>query len=387
MRYFILFILQILFSFPLCSQNISTIFTQFNQDSLVKTVRDLSGEDSVVINGTKTLIKYRAAYLGLNLTENYLIERLKKYNLDVETYKYSINGLNIFATQKGTKYPGEVFIVGAHHDAVTRYCADDDASGCAAVMETARILSEIALDYSIIYAFWDEEEAGLWGSSYHARQAKANGQTFKGIINLDMIGYDSNNDRKFDIQVHPDASSLSLADSVLKIISRYNLNLVPYIANPGSDRGDHYSYWKQGIFNAINIGEQIFTEDPNPAYHTENDRINIFNIPYFAEISKLTVALMATLAQPSVTGISEIEETKNQIRIYPNPTTGLITIDMKNNLETKVIITDIFGWVLTENSYRQPFIKIDLKDYPDGFYMVTLINKNGNLTRKVVKTN
>jgi hypothetical protein len=387
MRNLVLFIFQIILIYQVSGQDTGSIIAEFNQDSLIKTVRDLSGEDSVIINGTKTIIKYRAAYLGFNMTENYLKERLAKYNIVVETYKYSINGLNIFGIQKGTKYPDEAFIVGAHHDAVTSYCADDNASGVAAVIETARILSKIGLDYSIIYAFWDEEEAGLWGSSYHARQVKANGQTFKGIINLDMIGYDSNNDRKFDIHVYPDASSLSLADSTLNVISRYKLNLDPQVINPGTDRGDHYSYWKQGIYNAIALGEQIFSDDGNPAYHSENDRINLFNIPYFVEISKMTVGLMATLARPSVTGITEMEGTNNQTNIYPNPTSGLITIDMKNNLETKVIVSDIFGRFITEKSYRQPLIKLDLKNYPDGFYMVTLINKNGNQTRKIVKTN
>jgi hypothetical protein len=369
-----------LFSFPLFCQNISSIISLFNQDSLIKTVRELSGEDSVVINGTKTLIKYRAAYLGFSLTENYLIERLTKY---------SINGLNVFATQKGTKYPDEVFIVGAHHDAVTLFCADDDASGCATVMETARILSKTGFEYSIMYAFWDEEEAGLWGSTNHAKQAKVNGQTFKGIINLDMIGYDGNNDRKFDIQVHPDISSISLADSVKNIISRYKLNLVPIIANPGSDRGDHYSYWKQGFFNAINIGEQIFTDDPNPAYHTVNDRINIFNIPYFAEISKMTVALMATLAGPTATAIFETEKdiSLSDIKFFPNPTSGTVTIGIKNNIGTKISISDISGRLLMENYLKQPVNTININHLPNGIYLFSLTGKSGLITRKIIKSN
>ncbi len=386
MRYLVLFIFQIILIYQVSGQNIGSIIAEFNQDSLIKTVRDLSGEDSVVINGTKTIIKYRAAYLGFNLTENYLKERLAKYNIVVETYKYSINGLNIFGIQKGTKYPDEAFIVGAHHDAVTSYCADDNASGVAAVIETARILSKIRLDYSIIYAFWDEEEAGLWGSSYHAKQVKANGQTFKGIINLDMIGYDSNNDRKFDIHVYPDASSLSLADSTLNIISRYKLNLDPQVINPGTDRGDHYSYWKQGIYNAIAFGERIFSDDGNPAYHSENDRINLFNIPYFAEISKMMVGLMATLANPSVTGNHEIIDLQADIKLFPNPTKGKITIDIQNIDETKVIVSDIFGRTIIEKTYRQPVITIDLKDLPDGIYMVSLTNKKGFFTRKIVKS-
>jgi hypothetical protein len=253
-------------------------------------------------------------------------------------------------------------------------------------METARILSKIGLDYSIIYAFWDEEEAGLWGSSYHARQVKANGQTFKGIINLDMIGYDSNNDRKFDIHVYPDASSLSLADSALNVISRYKLNLDPQVINPGTDRGDHYSYWKQGIYNAIAFGERIFSDDGNPAYHSENDRINLFNIPYFSEISKMTVGLMATLARPSITGISEKTKLLPDIEIFPNPTNGIIYIDLKNSLDTKVTLTDIFGRIVNEKDYRQPFITTNLKDLPDGIYMISLTNEKRIFTRKIVKS-
>lgn len=365
------------------SQNIKTFISNVNQDSVLKTVRELSGEDSVIINGTKTIIKYRAAYLGFNLTENYLIERLTKYNLKVETTKYSINGLNIFGIQKGTKYPDEFFIVGAHHDAVTTFCADDDASGCAAVLEAARIFSSVGLEYSVIYAFWDEEEAGLWGSTNYAKQARANGQTFKGIINLDMIGYDSNNDQKFEIQAHPDPTSVSLADSVLSVINQYNLNLVPIIINPGSDRGDHYSFWKQGFFNAINIGEQIFTDDPNPAYHTENDRIGIFNIPYFIEISKLTIGLMATLAQPVASAISG--ENQMKATIYPNPTTGILHVTLGNQAETKICMYDISGRVVLEKIFYDPIFSFDMHHLNEGVYLLLLKNENGIMFQRISK--
>jgi hypothetical protein len=179
---------------------------------------------------------------------------------------------------------------------------------------------------------------------------------------------------------------LSLADSAISIISRYKLNLNPQIVNPGTDRGDHYSYWKQGFFNAINIGEQIFSEDPNPAYHTVNDRINLFNIPYFAEISKMTVGLMATLAKPSVTGVFEKTETFSEIEIFPNPTNGLISINLKNSLDTKVTVTDIFGRIVNEKDYRQSLITIDLNNLPGGIYMVSLTNKTGTFTRKIMKS-
>jgi hypothetical protein len=110
MRYLILFTLQMMLFFEIAAQNTGSFISQFSSDSLVKTVRELSGEDSVIINGTKTIIKNRAAYLGSNFTEDYLKARLAGYNLTVQTQKYSINGLNIFGIQKGSKYPDEVLI-------------------------------------------------------------------------------------------------------------------------------------------------------------------------------------------------------------------------------------------------------------------------------------
>jgi hypothetical protein len=387
MRYLMLFTLQMMLFFEIDAQNTGSFISQFSSDSLVKTVCELSGEDSVIINGTKTIIKNRAAYLGSNFTEDYLKARLAGYNLTLQTQKYSINGLNIFGIQNGSKYPDEVLIIGAHHDAVTTYCADDNASGVAAVMETARILSHNCFEYTVIYAFWDEEEAGLWGSTYHAKQAKANGQVFRGIINMDMLGYDSNNDRKFDIHVYPDPVSLSLADSIKSIIIRYNLNLDPQIINPGSDRGDHYSYWKQGIYSGIAYGERIFTDDPNPAYHSVNDRIGLFNLPYFYELSKMTIGLTATLATPCATAISEIQSEKflRNAEIFPNPAKSTITIDLKQNMKTEIFISDISGRVLFEGNFSEPVVTINLNHFPDGIYLLSITNNIERATRKISK--
>lgn len=388
MRYFLFFTIQIMMIYQAAGQNISSILAEFSQDSLIKTVRELSGEDSVMVNGSKTIIISRAAYLGRNTTEDYLKARLAGYNLIVQTQKYSINGLNVSGIQQGAKYPDRFFIIGAHHDAATAYCADDNASGCAAVMEAARILSKKCLEYSVIYMFWDEEEAGLWGSSYHARKAQAEGQTFQGIINMDMLGYDGNNDRKIDIHVNSDPSSLCLADSVKNIIKRYNLNLDPQIINPGTDQSDQYSYWKQGFLNAISYGERVFTDDPNPAYHTENDRIGIFNIPYFAELSKMTLGLMASLANPCASANSETasDVSLSEVVVFPNPTTGKLTIDIKNNPDAKMTISDISGRILKEINFSQTVNTINLNYLPDGIYIMSLTDNYEMITRKIVKT-
>ena len=78
------------------------------------------------------------------------------------------------------------------------YGADDNASGCAAILETARILEPYQFDRTIVYAFWDEEEIGLYGSEDYASGASENSIDIKAVVNLDMIAWDEDNDRLYD---------------------------------------------------------------------------------------------------------------------------------------------------------------------------------------------
>lgn len=378
----IFFMLFLVFSFSK-AQNISQIIDEVKLDSLVKTVREFSGEDSVIVSGTKTVIKNRAAYLGFNLAENYLIEQLTKYQLQVQTQKYSINGLNILGIQQGTKNQESAYIICAHHDAVANFCADDNASGVAAVLETARVLSSKCIENTIIYAFWDEEEAGLWGSDYYARTAASAGQKIAGIINMDMLGYDSNNDRKFDIHVNGDPSSTCFADSIINIIARCKLELEPHIINPGSDRSDHYSFWRRGYYNAILYGERIFNDDANPAYHSNDDRIGLFNLPYFYELAKLTSGLTASLSGLCSTNAVTTEMPVLKVKLFPNPVAGLLEIELQNSIETLVRITDLQGRVLFKNQFLSQKFSIDFSTFSKGIYLVRLQNRDGIYTSKV----
>src|SRR5580698_10624906 len=59
---------------------------------------------------------------------------------------------NIYATKTGTTVPGEMYIVSAHLDGRGGgEAADDDASGCAVVLELARVLgtADVRTDRSV----------------------------------------------------------------------------------------------------------------------------------------------------------------------------------------------------------------------------------------------
>ena len=92
-----------LLQYKCCSLGKTTqeVINQVNQDSLIHTVSQFSGEDSCIVNGSKVLIKHRVSTRGNNLAADYLAERLRGYGLSVEELNYRPGGRNIVATQIG----------------------------------------------------------------------------------------------------------------------------------------------------------------------------------------------------------------------------------------------------------------------------------------------
>src|SRR5579863_828073 len=105
---------------------------------------------------------------------------------------------NIYATRIGTRTPGEMYIVSAHMDGRGGgEAADDDASGCAVVLELARVLGmpDVRTDRSVRFIFWNNEEFGMDGSGTYAaerarRQGSAAEPKWLGVIQHDMMMFD-----------------------------------------------------------------------------------------------------------------------------------------------------------------------------------------------------
>ena len=173
--------------------------------------------------------------------------------------------------------------------------ADDNASGTAAVIEAARIFTQYNSNYTIIYALWDEEEQGLVGSAYFAQQAALAGDSIMGVINMDMIAYDSDNDSAGEIHIRNYANSVSLKDQMVGINTLYNIGVNTVIENPGTTASDQASFWNNG-YGALLLIEEYYGGDFNAYYHSVNDLITHFNQPYYLKMSQLALGTVATLA-------------------------------------------------------------------------------------------
>ncbi|MEM7484809.1 MAG: M28 family peptidase [Bacteroidota bacterium] len=105
--------------------------------------------------------------------------------------------VNVVAIQRGTKYPNRFIIMSGDIDSRVSDAnnftsespgANDNASGMAGTLETARILSKYKFESSIIYVGLSGEEQGLYGGKGLASYAKEKGWDIVGILNNDMIG-------------------------------------------------------------------------------------------------------------------------------------------------------------------------------------------------------
>ena len=99
-------------------------------------------------------------------------------------------------------------------------------------------------------------------------------------------------------------------------------------------------------------------------------------------------ALSATIAEDEIfdldysyTEANNVESTKT-ITIYPNPTTGDLTIALGENV-ANVTITDVIGNVISSQKASGDLF-VDMSTYPKGIYLVNVVTENDSYTEKVV---
>jgi hypothetical protein len=113
-----------------------------------------------------------------------------------------------------------------------------------------------------------------------------------------------------------------------------------------------------------NYSTFTFTKDTNPENQTPA------NVPSFSSISINWV--------PLLTGIDDKIISENY-KIYPNPTSGIFTISGENIL--KVQIRNVAGDLIYEGISPA----VNLRNQPDGIYLVKITTDKGTITKKIFK--
>lgn len=194
---------------------------------------------------------------------------------------------NVVATKIGTLYPDVHVVVGAHHDGVTGSPAvDDNGSGTAGVLEIARVLHDIPTDVTIIFATFDAEEYGLYGSEFYADRAVATGENILFMWNMDMIGHITNTNRAtlyHGTKTRAAQKWISIAGPLVGITGFMSGN---------SSGSDHFPFTQRGIEAAF-LAEYNFST----VYHSFRDSTSYINFDYATRMIKASVATIYAIQQ------------------------------------------------------------------------------------------
>ncbi|HET7695817.1 MAG TPA: M20/M25/M40 family metallo-hydrolase [Vicinamibacterales bacterium] len=208
---------------------------------------------------------------------------------------------NVLATLTGTVNPELVYVVSSHYDSVAvGPGADDDTSGTAALLETARVLAGHPMPATIVFASFTGEEAGLLGSREFVRQAVANRMNIVGALNNDMIGWA--NDHRLDNTIrysNPGIRDIQHA-AAMQFSSLITYDALYYKSTDAAAYYEAYGDIVGGIGSYPVLG--------NPHYHQAHDLLDGMNHQLIAEVARTTAATLMLLAS-SPSRIADLEAT------------------------------------------------------------------------------
>src|SRR6267143_1877538 len=266
---------------------------------------------------------------------------------------------NVYAILPGSdpKMAKTIFIVSGHFDSrpsdvmdpkAEAPGADDDASGVAVSVESARLLSKAGADgrgtyrATILFGAVSGEEQGLLGATRLLEWTKQQGYTVGGMLDDDIVGADPASGAPHRVRLFSgngeiddaDSPSWELARAVEEIDGRAAIRMIFRIDRFGRG-GDHYPFYKAGL-PAVRFTEPL--EDYNHQHQTPRTENGI----EYGDFEKyLSFAFMGEVARDNA-------EALRQLAMAPAPPkdaklTGAVTPDAK------------VSWSAEEDSERAGF--------------------------------
>lgn len=439
----IAFFLSIAFSLGLSAQikDIDVEIMQYvknvNKDSLKANVEKL------VSFGTRhTMSSTTDQHKGIGASRNWVLSKFRTYakntngrmevflqNEDLQPDGKRIDKVtnlgNAVAFLKGTDPADKrIIIISGHLDSrvtdvmdATSFApgANDDGSGVAAVIESARVLSRSKFPVSILFVAVSGEEQGLLGAKMLADKAKEDQWQVEAVLNNDMIGNNSFDAPKNDgipklrvfseglsafeteknapkirnLGLENDGNARQLARYVKETGERYvqNIDIKLIYRNDRFLRGgDHTPFVNEG-FTAVRLTDYYENYDhQHQDIRTENNKkygdfIEFMDFDYLRTNTAVNVAVLANLAKspPRPQNVlMDVKDLSNSTKLsWEKPTSGKI-----KGYQVLYRETDHSVWThkifTKENSYTVPLSK-------DNFiFAVQTVSTSGNESLPVI---
>jgi leucyl aminopeptidase len=252
------------------------------------------------------------ANLGFNEGEDFTIHT---YNFPYSERHQDRNWKNLILT-----FPGEdpalmderVLLV-AHLDSISDQeqtlapGADDNGTGAAGLLEAARLLRDAHFARTINLIWFSGEEQSRRGSEYFVEDYADWLPEIQAVINLDMFGFDWDDDRCFEVHAGQMAGSQAIGHCLQTVIDAYDLDLRFDLIDDASayTHSDHNAFWLNGVPAVMVIENFTFqpdgvcgVTDRNTQYHLSTDTLTYINPDTGFAILKANLAALAQIAGP-----------------------------------------------------------------------------------------
>ena len=349
--------------FPVVTEEdprIREMLNQVNMDSLEATIQHLQDYGSRIWNSNNAFA-----------ASDWIASRMEALGLEVEQQPFNANtwmgsgaaAPNVIGIQRGTLYPDTYVVCGSHFDSFSYQAmsggsapgADDNATGVASVLESARIMTQYEFEYSIIYCAYGCEEMGLYGSEAYASRCQQQGMDIIGYFNNDMNGY------LYGDQIHIDC----IYPNSVEPIGTYYMNVgeVYYPELPirhvnfNEGDSDHTSFNNHGYMGIYPFEDY---EHYSPYIHTPNDLIgtSVTSFEMSQQYCQMNIACLAEIANP-------MGETPH---VYCNPVRNFEILTPV----TKEMTTIWMGWDAPEEGSTGELERFEV--YRDNALIATLEN-------------
>lgn len=410
---------------------IQSMAAEVSKDSLQSYIKKL------VSFGTRnTLSSTTDPKRGIGAARNWVLLRFKEFGkpsngrltafIDTTTLQKdgrrvdtTINLGNVVATLKGTDpSDNRIFIISGHLDNMRTNVMDrtgdapganDDASGVAAVMECARIMSRQSFPATIIFVAVSGEEQGLLGANFMAEKARKENWNIEAVLNNDIMGSNNSSETNIinntkirvfseafsildtgktaltirNLGLENDGRSRQLARYVKETGERYvdNLEVVMIYRNDRFLRGgDHTPYVNRG-YAAVR-----FTEMNENFYHQHQDvrvenGIQYGDLPEFMDfeyLRKNTAMNLVNLANLAKSPFmpQEVKIETKKLTNYTNLSWKAVSADRLKGYY--VLIRETTSPVWQKKLFTTDTV-IDLPYSKDNyFFAVQSVSKDGN---------
>jgi Zn-dependent M28 family amino/carboxypeptidase len=289
---------------------------------------------------------------------------------------------SVIATLKGDEPTSRTYVMSSHYDSRNSDNddgihdapgADDNGSGTSAVVEAARVLAPLRMHATVVFACFDSEEQGLFGSAHFAKTLKDAGADVEGDLNNDIVGASVGEDgvkRDDTIRIFSESMPAGTDPARVNVVGGENDSPSRELARFAKETSDAYPTGLHGLvvfradrflrggdhesFNAQGFPALRFTE-PRENFDHQHQNVRVENgvqygdllqyvdFDYLAKVTRYNAASLAALALAPATPkvIVDTKALTNDTTLHWQPVPRAARYEVLRRATTDPFWTDV----------------------------------------------